>query len=110
MFLTRPFLKLHHFYLLFLFLGEHDLGNDESVERCCTAENTLNNYRCALGHHPGNVSISDECIPRNCVCDWDVNRDDCPSCLNGADEVDCMSIYGHKKHGYYGEYLLRVFF
>jgi hypothetical protein len=82
-------------------IGEHDLGNDESVERCCTAENTLNNYRCALGHYPGNVSISDECIPRNCVCDWDTNRDDCPSCLNGADEVDCMSIYGHhKKHGY----------
>ena len=32
------------------FLGEHDLGNDESVERCCEAEN---NYRCALGHYPG---------------------------------------------------------
>ena len=36
-------------------LGEHDLGNDESVERCCTAENTLNNYRCALGHYPGKI-------------------------------------------------------
>jgi len=79
-------------------IGEHDLGNDESVERCCEAEN---NYRCALGHYPGNVSISNECIARKCVCDWDVKRDECESCLNGADENDCMSIYGHKKgYGY----------
>lgn len=81
-------------------IGEHDLANDESVERCCFTENdTLNNYRCVLGHQPGNVSISNECIPRKCVCDWDTNPGECSSCLNGADEVDCMSIHGQKKYG-----------
>jgi hypothetical protein len=82
-------------------IGEHDLGNDESVERCCEAEN---NYRCALGQYPGNVSISNECIARKCVCDWDVKRDECESCLNGADENDCMSIYGHKMGQGYSDF------
>ena len=26
--------------------------------------------------------------------------DNCQSCTNGADEFDCISIFGHKKHNY----------
>ena len=40
-----------------------------------------------------------ECIPKKCVCDWDQNPGDCPSCLNGADELDCMSISSKLHYG-----------
>ena len=77
------------------------MANDESVEKCCTSNDTVNNYRyekkifsklcsvknvlklslffflfsrCVLGDDPFKpdaMEISDECIPRKCVCDWD---------------------------------------
>ena len=46
-----------------------------------------------MGHVP---------IPRKCVCDWDSNQDACPSCLNGADELDCMSIFSSNLKFYSG--------
>ena len=70
--------------------GLNDFGNDESVDKCCAAENSLNNYRCVLGEEQ-NITVG-ECIPKKCVCDLDMNLDECSNCLNGADEVDCMSI------------------
>ena len=78
-------------------LDEHDMGNDEAAEKCCSGED--NNYRCVLGDKPQNMEITDECISRDCVCDWDRNST-CPKCTNGADEQDCISIFGHKKHEY----------
>ena len=63
-------------------------------------------YRCVLGENPTTMEITDECIPRKCVCDWDTDQNNCPSCLNGADEQDCVSIFGHKKYGYTNNYTL----
>jgi hypothetical protein len=85
--------------------GEHDLGKDESVERCCTADSTVNNYRCVLGNplpgYIGNVTISDTCIPKKCVCDWDANDpSECPRCPAGEDENDCMSIFSVHSYSY----------
>lgn len=60
----------------------------------------MNNYKCVLGQHPSPIAISDQCIPRDCVCDWDMSNSTCPSCANGADEVDCISINAAKTYGY----------
>ena len=30
--------------------------------------------------------------------------DNCQSCTNGADEVDCVSIFGHRNYNYDGYY------
>jgi len=78
--------------------GAQNYGSDESVEKCCP-DPSVNNYRCVVGEPPGNVSVSNQCVPRRCVCDWDSDPFNCPSCVSGEDEADCMSIFPTVRDG-----------
>ena len=98
--------------------GRNDIGEDEGASLCCerlgfpplalpgstsfpfTNTGPLNNYhfRCVIGSlDPASAStnalaISDSCVPSSSVCDWDKNPSR-PKCPNGADELDCISIW-----------------
>lgn len=55
-------------------------------------------FRCVIGKirsgstFASNIAVANQCIGSKAVCDWD-QVPDVENCINGADELDCISIW-----------------
>lgn len=91
---------------------KNDMAGDEASKLCCPEDNYsallygTKRVRCALwGLTPKITSLHEshglvnteplQCVPYRSICDGDYGT---PSCVNGADESDCMNIWPSLKH------------